>query len=396
MPILSLFVGLFGILTNPSRWRVYIIFILNCIFIAAYSYMPDVGENYDLVRHLPRIEMYGRLSLLEALRFQDDVLFTRDILFWICGHLGLPHLVPALTTSIVYGVAFYITCDTAERQNCIRNIGIVILVQITMLPFFWIINNIRNVCGLSLAIFAAYNDLVKNKRSPFVLFCYLLGCTLHYSVIYVVFARIICNKMKKCFELTFIVPLVLYVFIVILYKYMILNGNEGLRINSLNIIVTKLVKNLSTSEFGLKTYKSYLSHSIYRPITMISATVINFYILYGIRLKKKSFIDNSRVYSFVGLIGAMVLGCSILPSTAYWRFAAGLYVSLGLVLIPMISVFNRVSVIQQFNIIISFAITPIGLLVQFISVKGLNLTKWISNFFSTNYLTIIIEFFRRR
>ena len=91
---------------------------------------------------------------------------------------------------IVYGVAFYITCDVAEEYNAQSTIPAVIAIQGCMLPFFSIISNVRNVTAFSLIVLAVYLDTVKKKRNPVVLILYILPVFIHSSAIILVLLRI--------------------------------------------------------------------------------------------------------------------------------------------------------------------------------------------------------------
>ena len=170
---LALIVAVLGIWKNPSRWRLFFPMLVYVLFVGAYCYIPGTNSNVDLVRYFPEVELYGEMSLSEAFSYADDVLYARDFLFWLCGHLHATHLVPAITTAAVYGVAGYISCDSAERCDAKRYIGGILLFQLMMLPYISIINNIRNVSGFSLIILAAYLDIVKQKKTIWVWLCYL-------------------------------------------------------------------------------------------------------------------------------------------------------------------------------------------------------------------------------
>ena len=99
-PFASLIYSAFGIFYNPSNWKKYITFFIYALFIGAYVFEPHSYINYDLTRYIPDIEEFGKLTLFEALEKNRDFLFSRDILFWFFGKLNIPHMVPAVTTSV--------------------------------------------------------------------------------------------------------------------------------------------------------------------------------------------------------------------------------------------------------------------------------------------------------
>ena len=106
-PPICLLIAVAGLWVNQTKWRVFLPILCYVFFIGAYCYEPDWSSNVDLVRYLPEVELYGELSLKEALASNGDILFARDMLFWICGKLQVPHMVPALTTSAVCPSKWY-------------------------------------------------------------------------------------------------------------------------------------------------------------------------------------------------------------------------------------------------------------------------------------------------
>ena len=155
----------------------------------AYSYMPTT-DSPDLVRYFNEVRVCSEMSLKQVLTTQNDGQFIIYIAYWIIGKLGDVHLLPAISTSIVYGIALYIVCDSAEKYNIEKIIPYVLLCQLMILPFNSIVSNIRNICAFSMIILASYLNLIKEKTISaygFYIFsrvlstipafyCYLLDC----------------------------------------------------------------------------------------------------------------------------------------------------------------------------------------------------------------------------
>ncbi|MBR0212718.1 MAG: EpsG family protein, partial [Alphaproteobacteria bacterium] len=212
---------------------------MYALFIGAYVFEPP-PRNYindlDLAVYLPMIEDFGKLSLIEAFQKYNDGLYARDFIFWFFGTIQAPHMIPAITTSTVYAVAFYITCDTAARYNSERYIPIIVLFQISMLPYFTIVNNVRNVFSLALVVLAVYLDLVRKKSFLFVFFCYIFGCLMHLSTAVLIVFRVFCLPLKNCFELVFVLPVIFKPLVDIIYStniFSFLGGELGNRVHQI-------------------------------------------------------------------------------------------------------------------------------------------------------------------
>ena len=115
LPILTVVVFWFGIFRNPKQWPIYIWLFLYPIFIFAYCIEPSYVN--DLSRYFMQLEKFGSVSFREAFQILSDGLFVRDLLFWLIAKTKNVHLLPAVTTSIMYAICMYITCDSARRMN---------------------------------------------------------------------------------------------------------------------------------------------------------------------------------------------------------------------------------------------------------------------------------------
>ena len=167
-----------GLKKCPSKWKKYFLFYVVTIFIISYSCTPL--NECDLTRYFDMVEIVSKLKSIKAIIFfQNDGLFIKNFIFWFIGKTGDYHLLPAFSNSIVYGVAGYITCSIASERKAEKYIPIIFVVQISMLPFFSITSNVRNICTISLVTLAVYLDLVKKKKSILICMLYILPCFIH-------------------------------------------------------------------------------------------------------------------------------------------------------------------------------------------------------------------------
>lgn len=176
-----LFLSIVFIWKNPTNWRKFLWMLVLELMLLAYSYEPT--NNGDLIRYFQIMENISRLNFIEVIFRTDnwlyDNLFLINTIFWAISKTGLLGLLPAMTVGIVYGIAFYITCDCAERYNKIHSIRYLLLLQLMLLPFYNIINNIRNVIAFSLVLYALYREKIQLKNNINTKLLYISSCFIH-------------------------------------------------------------------------------------------------------------------------------------------------------------------------------------------------------------------------
>lgn len=395
-PLLSLIIGLVGLYRNPSNWRRYLPMCINFVFMGAYAYTPDPSSNEDLIRYFPQIEYIALLPFEEALTYGGRGLIAQNLFFWIFGSLHMIHMVPAISTATVYSIAGYITCDTAERYNAKKYIFIVFLLQLVILPYHSIICNVRNVFGLSIVLLAVYLDLAKGKRSLFVWFCYIFGTLMHLSVAILIVFRIVCILGEKYFE-EFVLGQALFATIVFnIYELRSLFSFGGALGNAIQTAIRKLNFYLtSTTHVGAV---KYLRQSIFstRTLMVIGAVLAVLIVWYVIRSKSTFFYDSKSLYVFVSFIAMTTISFHffmMIPN--YWRFAATLYVAIGILFIPLLRNYGRFSFIPKLLLVASILIGPAMLLFQIRLSLGLtNLTGWMFGTLTSNYILVLFDFIK--
>lgn len=392
---LALLTSIVGLWKSPSKWRTFLPIYIYVIFVGAYCYAPLQGSNVDLVRYFPEIEIYGRMTLAEAFLYNNDILYARDLLFWLCGHLHVIHLVPAITTSVVYSVAGYITCDVAERYDSRRYIGIILLFQFMMLPYVSIINNVRNVFGFSLIIIAAYFDIVKDKRPLWVWLFYAAGSLMHLSCFILIVFRILSRFSKKVFEIVLIVPFIFSSLVYLIYDYSYIFSFGGSFGNSIQTIIRKLYRYMTntTTVYAIKaaTSQTYIMN---RMIMMVGVVLALILIYYGIRYKKSLFRDDLRFYAFAGMIAMMTLASNVFAVPNYWRFAAAFYIVIGIMLIPLLSNYRELPLLIKAITSLSLTLGPLGLFIQYWQMRGYDFKGWGISILFTDYITILFDIFK--
>lgn len=400
VPIISFLFGIVGLWKDPSRWRRYLPMCINFVFVCAYSYIPDIGSNEDLIRYFSEIEFYGTLPLEEALSHAGGVLLSHYFYFWLFGSMNMMHLIPAISTSTVYAVAGYITCDTAERYNSKQYIVVVFLFQLIMLPFCSLINNVRNVFALSLIILAVYLDVIKGKRNFFVWFCYTFGSLLHLTAFTLIIFRVFSVLGKKYFGAIVLSQLFFAIIASKIYEW----GSVLFFDGAIGVSFATIIRKLGNYLYNIKTpgASKYLSLPwsdptiIFRLLTvmMVAFTVL---IIYNVLRTNNNwnswFRDDHRYYAFVGMIGVTTIMLHFLFYTPnYWRFGSAVIVTIGMLLIPMFCYYRQLTLFPKMLLYGNFLVLPIMFWVQFIFFRRLtNFSDWIMEAFTTNYMTILID-----
>lgn len=184
---------------DPTHWRKYIWMFVLMLMLLAYSFVPT--PNADLSRYYSAVEKAGTLSFIEAVfgtrNGLYDGLYIINAVFWIVAKTGCRGLLPALSVAVVYGVSFYVTCDCAERYEKSDWIRWLLTIQFLLLPFYNIVNNIRNVIAFALVVLAMYRELIQNKKNVVTCVLYLLPCFIHAFALTAILIRILSGVVKK-------------------------------------------------------------------------------------------------------------------------------------------------------------------------------------------------------
>jgi hypothetical protein len=400
VPIISFLFGMVGLWKDPSRWRRYLPMCINFVFVYAYSYTPDIGSNEDLIRYFSQIEFYGTLSLVEALTYTGGALFSQYLYFWLFGSMNMMHLIPAISTSTVYAVAGYITCDTAERYSSKQYIAVVFLFQLITLPFYQLVNNVRNVFAFSLIILAVYLDVIKGKRNIFVWFCYIFGSLLHLTAFTLIIFRVFSALGKKFFGAIVLSQLFFGMFASKIYEWgSVLSFDSAIGV-SFTTIIKKLGNYLNDIHSpGASKYLSlpWSDPTILIRLLMVMVAAFGILIIYNVLRTKNNwsswFRDDKRYYAFVGMIAVTTIMLHFLFYTPnYWRFGSAVYVTIGMLLIPMFCNYRQLTLLPRMLLYGHFLVLPVMFWVQFIFLRRLtNFSDWIMEAFTTNYMTILID-----
>lgn len=356
-PIIAILMSWYGFYKYPKQWRKVLPVFIYSVFVLAYCITPSY-EN-DLTRYFMQIERLYGMSFYDANLLMKDGLFVKNFAFWIISQLEMPHLLAAITTSIVYGINTYITCDYASRYGYEKKIWIVLMLQILILPFFSIVNNLRNITAFALIVLGAYREFCKNKLDVITILLYIVPCFIHKTGIVLVAIRLLVILFKKIMSLALILVVALPTMIEIAYSnigYITIGGNIGLVLR----ILVRSARNylLGGSAYGEKVQNSFVQNAIRYVVMMLLIIIMSLvfnYVKKAIDSKEKEF----SIFCF--LIAIISLACNVFDTPAYWRFSIGTIISCSPIVFWVLYHKTQLNVIQKLFIYI----LPIIAIVRF-------------------------------
>lgn len=345
-PLMAVF-SIVGLIFDTRSWRKYLCFLIIFIFTVSYSYQP-IGDP-DLYRYFQYINECKGLSLFEVKELFNDSLFVKNFFFWLVANMNNPHLIPAITTSLVYGVGWYITCDSAENWNQLKNIPIIMTIQAMCWQFISIVNNVRNVSAFALVTLAVYLDIVKRKKNLGILLLYVLPIFIHPAAILIIILRLLLLLPKGYILISTILAVLFSTLVNLLYVSGLANYFGAFFSKNLDKLWWYLNDPL-TSEWSQSVSNS-LVFSIQR-WTMMAMALVLILTFYFSNVKKLKNNNISRFMSFDVLLNIITLGCIPIITPQYWRFSTVALIAAGPTLMRLWKMHNTISVIMKSLIIV--------------------------------------------
>lgn len=326
VPLTILYGGIVYI-KSPEKWRTVFPLLVISVFTIAYNYNP-INEP-DLVRYFSAIEKAGSMRLVDYISYTGSGLYVQDFAFWLAGTLGLPHLVPGISTAIVYGIAIYISCDYAERTYQQDMLPLVLMYQVCCLPFISICNNVRNICAFAIILLAVYRDILQKKRNIWTAALYIIPVFMHKSGFILLLVRVILALSGRYFVataiFTFLIPTILNV--LINYRMQIMRFGILGRIVA-NTIYTAYNSLTSTSDWAITvmTSKFHLTNRY-------MAFAVCLFLLFQVLVRHPSMRKNTFTM-YVVYLCILTIACYVFRTPVYWRFFAAVNISGGVILLP--------------------------------------------------------------
>lgn len=380
LPPFLLIISIIGLAKSPKQWRYFSVGYIICIAMLAYNWIPQ--STPDITRYFYMLKQCATMSLSETNEFFDDGLFIKNFIFWMIGHLGDVHLLPAISTGTVYASATYITCSYCENESRVKDIPIVMLFQFLTLPFFSITSNIRNVWCFSLIMLAAYRELYLKKKDMLTLCMYILPCFIHSGGWVLIGIRLICMLARR---FRFIAIMIAFgVAQIINYLYGIISYIPNKMVTEMVIVAYKYL-NETNSVYALSV-ASNIGDKLSRYSAMILAIFFMVYTFIRIRGWKAE--TTFSVYEF--LVASSVIGFNAFTVPHYWRLSVALTVGAAPIISMMIKDFQEKRKYYRYWMIAVFLTAFMQFFVQIKITSGLVDYAQILTDFSINSIYCVL------
>lgn len=390
-PPLCIFYAVLGFIMSPKNWRSYLPFFIYFIFmiVCALELGPQ-ASNKDLIRYYVAMDTASSFSSFESyFNYYDRLDYSMMVLYWILGNIGVHQFLPAMSISIVIFTMCYITCDLAEHNKRFDLIKYILLYQLMLLPFMYVMETVRSGMAFSLVVLMAYLEIVKNRRDWWIYFVYLLSIFIHNFAIVLVVARFACSFPKLFGKSILLLPMVVSFVITFLYSYInIFSGNAFL---STFIFRTYQYLTADNNAFVLGTQNNLFF--IMMKITMffeaVFALLISYYIMGKDFIKEKK---HKFFLLYFNIINLLALSIMPFPQPLYWRFTSAGYSCCAALIIPFEQNYNRISSFIKitYYILLLFAIPSLILQLRWIPTYT-DYVNWCSSIFLTNIYTVFYK-----
>lgn len=327
----------------PNYWKEGLLLYILTVFVISYCYQPAFG--LDLYRYFQDLTSVQGMSLVSASQYFEekytDNLYIRDFVFWLISNYFSFHVLPAISTSTVYGIGCYLIGDYAVRTEQTRLIGPLFLLMFLQLPFFGILVNLRNIWAFSLFILAAYRDLIQHKRNLLTLILYIFPYFLHSAVLMLILIRLLVPLARR---ITYLMPL----FIFFLPGVVNLLNNHLSSVPSFLIPIIQKASGYISSE-GATEWTAQVASSTFFLIQKIAMVTVAICMIILIFRNKDVFRKTSLSFLYFNLlIFVMVIACTIFPQPHYWRFYCAGILSLNVLTVSLFSKFSSLNNLSRF------------------------------------------------
>ena len=326
---LATMIAWIGFYKEPKKIAKFAFLYIYGIFILSYSLIPD--HDLDLNRYWYQVENIKGLSLSDAVQYFNDGLYIENVVFWIVGRLNMLHLLPAITTSIVYGISTFIIIDSNKRMNLKGSLIYILLFQSILFPYLSIAANIRNICAFAIGIYAVYREMIQKRRDLLMILAYIAPIFMHKTGILILIIRLFVFVFQKTPILSLSIVLLLPSLISFFYNNVSLISFPG----TIGIIVRRLIISSHNYLIGGSEYAERLSRSTAASLAKYAAIIcilVQAYLLYKYYINHKDD-DYAKLAIFSFLMSMVSFATTVFDTPAYWRFAMAVNISFNPILL---------------------------------------------------------------
>ena len=312
-PVVSAVYSWRCLIRHPYNWKIFLVLYMYGVFVLAYVLVP--AYTNDLTRYFDILDSIKGMSLIGAVTRLHNGLYVENFLFWLVSVTGDNHILPAVSTTVVYGISAYTLLDYAEREHCLEDAWIILLFEVLQFSFFSVANNVRNIFTFSIVVLAVYRELILKKRDFLTLVLYIAPCFMHKTGAVLVALRLLVIFVRKALPLVIGFVLLLPSAIIFVYR---------LR-NSIPIggVPGRLIRKIVSSAYnylkGGTEYADIVSGSKGQLVIRLIVMAMILLIAVICYLYNREHPSDYNVFCI--LLCAVVVACNTFQTPAYWRFA---------------------------------------------------------------------------
>ena len=336
-PALGIVTGYYCLTDEKFDWRSAAFCIALFMAAIAYSYIPT--EPSDLVRYWENCEVLAKYPFFEALGKSSNVgnegLWVFIGASWVVGRIGDLHILPAVSTFLVYYISLYMTGKMGEDLGAKRGeVAAFMIFIILSVNLYSIINNVRNVLSFTMGGYAVYREVYEEKRDWKTLALYIVPLFIHSSAMVVPLCRLLAPVIGKfkiaglagCYSIVLIIDS--------LHEF-------TSRLTSGNVVVSMIKTMVNKGYVYFHDTGSSWGTVSQRSGSIRAAKALNFVIVFimcilacfcddyfekHITQNNKKKLQKIRIMTdFCFIIGLLTIASMPMLTPSYWRFAAALY-----------------------------------------------------------------------
>ena len=300
---------------------------LLTIFIVSFLYQPVMGG--DLGRYFKILDIMRNLPITSMNNYATDPeLFITNFIFWLIAKTGIYNLLPAVSTTIVYGIGYYLISDYLVRVKMYNSFGSMLILQFMQLPLISIIENVRNVCAFSIVVLALYRELVQKRKTPITYLLYIVPCFIHSSVFVLIFSRILLPLVRKLIDR----PPIFVIFIRQIIDFLFFHQAKlpSFFASAIEKGYSYLWNNTSNSWLIYVNTSSFFKLQKIVEMTVAIVFIIIFYIT------RKKLLENERGFcDYLYLMLLSILACNAFEAPHYWRYYSAVMLMLPIFLVSI-------------------------------------------------------------
>ena len=267
----------------------------------AFLFDPT-GTGLDVERHFQRIEVVKNANITfdkYVLRnsFGYSGMYVFNAICYFIARLNISnHILPFSVTLVSYAICFYILRDWAKQESIDRRYyALSVLIGFAFLPYYFVMCGIRNGVAMCIMGLAVYQYLYKRKRFLTFLLLGAIAATIHTSVLIAVpFVLLSGLRLSyKSIGLVFIGSFVL--------------GTVARALSKMSVpYLSEMAKSylVYSSEGQFRSAQYFLTTDI----ILIILFAVLLYFQYSKYLIPQNEGHSIRLYSFIALYGAYVVG----------------------------------------------------------------------------------------